>query len=258
MRKNSRHSSDEAERLKKEGVNLNLIDIVGVSNDTPCRSLTLEIVSVYLAAVNCSDSEKRRWTLIMDEAEFLPRSILTEKLPVLHPGERITLELTESAGLFDPKLRSRTCVSQRWFPLLLEWVDFIHEPEMGKLGRVAGSGHIEKLSGMGPGLTPAGDDFIAGWIVALRSIASLGTRKKIREFCAAWQPEKTTWLSKWMVFDAIRGKTWKRGKDLLSTMSQNDSEATWKAVAAILSWGHTSGKAWLAGLARGFIEHSET
>jgi len=228
--------------------------IAGVSSDTPRRSLTLEAVSIYSAAINCTDLKKRRWTLIKDEAEFLPRSILSWQFPVLRPGERITLELTGSADLFDPTLRSKIRISQRWFPLLSEWASFIHEQEMENLGRETERDRIEKLSGMGPGLTPAGDDFIAGWIVAQRSIASPSARTAIREFCAVWQPERTTWLSKWMILDAIRGRTWKRGKDLLSAMSQNDGEAVSKAAAKILNWGHTSGKAWLAGLARGFFE----
>ena len=231
-----------------------MVDIVGVSNDTPCRSLKLEAVSIYLTVLNCADSKKRRWSLITDEAEFQPRSILTGRLPTLRPGERITLELTEPPCLFDSNLRSKVSVSQRWYPLLSEWADFINEPELENLGRSAGKKRIEGLSGMGPGLTPAGDDFIAGWIVALRSAASPEARSSIREFIAAWQPEKTTWLSKWMILDAIRGKTWKHGKDLLLAMSQNDGQAMSKATANILNWGHTSGKAWLAGLARGFIE----
>ena len=233
-----------------------MTDIVGVSSDIPCRSLTLEVVTVYLTVLNCADSEKRRLTLIEDEAEFQPRSILMRRLPVLRPRERITLDLTDSADIFDPKLRLKICVSQKWFPLLLEWLDFINEPELENLGRTVERNRFEKLSGMGPGLTPAGDDFIAGWVVALRSTASSEARREIREFSAAWQPEKTTWLSKWMILDAIKGKTWKRGKDLLYAMSQNDGPAVSKVAAEILNWGHTSGKAWLAGLARGFLEQS--
>ena len=176
-----------------------------------------------------------------------------KRLPALRPGETIALELTGSPGLFDPKLRPKISVSRRWFPLLSEWADLIHDPELENLGRGLERDGIEKLSGMGPGLTPAGDDFIAGWIAALRSVASPEARRVIREFCAAWRPGKTNWLSKWMILDAIRGRTWKRGKDLLSAMGRNDGEATAEAAAKILNWGHTSGKAWQAGFARGFL-----
>ena len=231
-----------------------MIEALGVSRDTPRRFLSFDVVSVHSVAINCADERKRRWTLIADEAEFQPRSILVEKLPALKQGEKIKVDASASPGFFDPQCRQAIDVIERWFPLLREWVEFIDEPELELIGREANVSNMAALSGMGPGLTPAGDDFIAGWLTALRSGRTNDAKQKIRGFYSEWQPEETTWLSKWMVIDAMRGKIWARGKNLLRALKQEEGKVLTDAALKILNWGHTSGRAWLAGLAKGFIE----
>ena len=231
-----------------------MIEALGVSRDTPPEMLSLDVVSVHSVAINCADERERRWTLIADEVEFQPRTILVEKLPSLKQGETITVDASFSPRVFDPRFRQETCVLERWFPLLREWAEFVDEPELEILEREANVSNMAALSGMGPGLTPAGDDFIAGWLTALRSGWTIGARKKIRTFYAEWRPEETTWLSKWMIIDAMRGKIWRRGRDLLRALKQEEGKFLTDRVLEILNWGHTSGRAWLAGLAKGFIE----
>lgn len=231
-----------------------MIEPLGVSRDTPPGILPIDVVSVHSVAINCMDERKRRWTLIADEAEFQPRSILVERLPVLKRGEKTMIDASLSPRVFDPRFRQEARIFERWFPLLCEWAEFIDEPELEVLGREASVSNITALSGMGPGLTPAGDDFIAGWLTALRVGRTTRARKKIRAFYTEWEPEKTTWLSKWMIIDAMRGKIWARGKNLLRALKQEEGKVLTDAVSEILNWGHTSGRAWLAGLARGLIE----
>lgn len=231
-----------------------MIEALGASRDTPRRILHLEVVSLHSDVVNCADERKMRWTLIADAAEFQPRSILIRTLPALRRGERITVNAPDLPLLFDPRIVRGLRARARWHPLLREWADFICEPELKLLRRGAARSKFAELSGMGPGLTPAGDDFIAGWITAARCDAPASAREKVRSFYMKWQPERTTWFSRWMISDAVRGKIWKRGKDLLSALAGEEGEVLANAALAILNWGHTSGRAWLAGLAKGFIE----
>lgn len=227
------------------------IEILGVSTDTPHGPLTLEVVSVHSVAVNCADEKKRRWTLITSNTEFQPRSILVSRLPPLRQREIISADAAAAPRLFEPRIRGKTRISEKWTPLLLEWADFIREPDLAALGREMEENGLSGLSGMGPGFTPAGDDYLCGWITAMRAGGLPETRRGVDDFLRAWKPEKTTWFSKWMLLDAIQGKIWKRGKELLSALGQDDAGALMSAASEILNWGHTSGQAWLAGLARG-------
>lgn len=190
----------------------------------------------------------------MSDAEFQPRSILVPGLPSLRGGETISADTAAVRGLFDPRVRGKTKVQERWRPLLSEWASFIHEPELALLGREIEKNGLSGLSGMGPGLTPAGDDYLSGWITAMRTTGQPEARSRIADFLRVWEPEKTTWLSKWMLLDSIRGKIWKRGKKILAALEREDARELIGAASGILSWGHTSGRAWLAGLAGGLSE----
>ena len=226
--------------------------ISGISSDVRESSLSLTVVTKHPAALNCCDSEGRRWSLIKNEEDLQPRSILFEFLPQVAVSEVLNFDMQGVSVVFDVSLRRGIRFNSRWAPLAREWSDFGDEPDLRSLSEECKRAELCELSGFGPGLTPAGDDFITGWITANMSID--GDRAKtLREFfCERWNPEGTTWFSRWMIRDALCGSIWKRGKELLHALEGSSASTLTEALSSILNWGHTSGVAWLAGLGRGF------
>ncbi len=230
---------------------LSRASIEEVSEDARGLVLELTVVDVHSVAVNCRDERGRRWSLIEKEEEFQPRSVLTPISGIV-PGSVLFLDLRDVRVGFDARLPRGFSLNTRWRNLVREWSDVSCEPDLGVLEERMDCEELCGLSGLGPGLTPAGDDFIAGWITARRCVEAASSRRDIRLFCDGWNPAGTTWFSRWMICDAIRGRLWRRGKNLLAALQQDDGSEMMRALSDIWSWGHTSGKAWLAGLGKGF------
>jgi hypothetical protein len=94
---------------------------------------------------------------------------------------------------------------------------------------------VSELAGLGPGLTPAGDDLLAGYIAGL--VLLHGQRKKairLADDAAA----RTGSLSATLLRHAALGEVPEPVHALLAT---GDARP-------LLSFGHSSGAAWLRGL----------
>jgi len=107
--------------------------------------------------------------------------------------------------------------------------------ERGQTMRPGPAPLVRALAGMGPGLTPSGDDVLAGYVAGL--VLLHGMRKKatrIAEEAAA----RTTSLSATLLRHAALGEVPEPVHILLATGD----------VRPLLSFGHSSGPAWLRGL----------
>ena len=228
--------------------------ILGVSNDVPKGFLNVTVITKHSTAVNCMCDEGMRWSFISDEEDFQPRSVYVSSIPSVNVGEILSVEVQSAPILYDVQLSADLSFNRRWVSLVTEWIDLGDDPELGDLAEAAFTVPIYELSGLGPGLTPAGDDYITGWITANRCIATAQSDECISQFRSKWKCDCTTWFSQWMILDADRGRVWKRGKDLLSAIAGDDALRVTSALSQILNWGHTSGRAWLAGFARGFYD----
>lgn len=108
------------------------------------------------------------------------------------------------------------------------------------------TGPVARLVGWGPGLTPMGDDLLAGMLVTLGALGApsfepLGTA------VGALAPTRTTFVSAALLHHAARGECVPELAAVLT--AQRDGIAVAAAVDALLGIGHTSG----AGLARGVL-----
>lgn len=223
---------------------------LGASSDVRLTRTYLTTVSVHENAINCSDAEGRRWTLLTCFEDFLPRSVLFETLPPVRRGDSFLIDLDNSPVLFQANFQPQP-TGQRWVGLINEWVSLLDTYELSDLYPAFERGEqLYALSGLGPGFTPAGDDFITGWITSKLNIGSAAL-PEIYAFYERWNPENTTWFSAWMIKDALHGRIWRRGAVLSRALACGAGVPG--AVADILNWGHTSGRAWLAGFACGFI-----
>jgi Protein of unknown function (DUF2877) len=91
------------------------------------------------------------------------------------------------------------------------------------------------LAGCGPGLTPAGDDLIAGYVAGL--VLLHGRRERAARI-AEWVAAKTTAFSATLLLHAARGEVPEPVHALLATGNPRQ----------LLAFGHSSGHWWLRGL----------
>lgn len=118
--------------------------------------------------------------------------------------------------------------------------------------------HAAALVGLGPGLTPAGDDWLAGWLVGLRlretlqpadaklSLASVATA--VLHVAAG----RTHALSLALLRAAAAGEVNARWHVLLSAFAANDIPGVDAAAAQVMKYGETSGSDMLAGFLSAF------
>jgi hypothetical protein len=115
---------------------------------------------------------------------------------------------------------------------------------------------IYNLIGLGPGLTPAGDDWLAGWLLAgwLKE-GGRGVRS-IADLILAAAAERTTTLSRAFLECAAAGEADENWHALLNALASESSTdlPIYHSTHIILSHGATSGAAMLAGFLAG-ISH---
>jgi hypothetical protein len=122
------------------------------------------------------------------------------------------------------------------------------------LGAVAG--HARALVGLGPGLTPSGDDMLAGMVAAY---LVLGGDEAFAGAAAAEVtavvPGRTTAISATLLRLAATGQVSREAADVLRAMGAGGPLEP--AVGALLGVGHTSGADMAAGLLAGAVAASD-
>ncbi len=105
----------------------------------------------------------------------------------------------------------------------------------------------KKLAGLGPGLTPAGDDLLLGAMYGLWATQPSAAAKQTAEAIAAIATERTHALSAAWLAAGARGEAAAPWHQLFDAIVVNDRAALTAAVMRILPTGHTSGADALAG-----------
>jgi hypothetical protein len=105
---------------------------------------------------------------------------------------------------------------------------------------------IRGLIGLGPGLTPSGDDFLMGALTVLDALGQTKMHAALGHAVAAAAPALTSPVSACFLRAAAAGHVGERLHDMVAAALSGDVEA---AVAAARRIGHTSGWDALAGVA---------
>jgi len=108
------------------------------------------------------------------------------------------------------------------------------------------------LAGLGPGLTPAGDDFLLGLMAGLRTWPQLGVGGGLsaEEACQAIYGAaagRTNLFSRALLRSASEGLFGEAWHDLLAALRQGGADAVRGAADRVLSFGATSGADALSG-----------
>jgi uncharacterized protein DUF2877 len=116
------------------------------------------------------------------------------------------------------------------------------------LGRADLAGTAAALGGLGPGLTPAGDDALAGILLARRALAGANAEP---ELLAVARSVNTTELSGALLAWAARGQAVEPVHGLLGALAAGDRPAAAAAVERVAALGASSGADLLLGLKLG-------
>jgi len=110
------------------------------------------------------------------------------------------------------------------------------------------------LAGLGPGLTPAGDDLLAGfaatWLLAARALGRDGraARRLTTVLATAAGPRASPLGAGWLAHAARGEVSEPQGALLARLLAREEAPELEAAVARVLAYGATSGADWLAGV----------
>lgn len=110
---------------------------------------------------------------------------------------------------------------------------------------------VHELMGLGPGLTPAGDDVLAGLLVSLRAAGATGAADALAVMVRSAPADRTTALSSAFLEAAIDGIPGEAIAAMIHALLGNDHASLPACVEAIDAIGHTSGWDMLAGVVLG-------
>ena len=108
---------------------------------------------------------------------------------------------------------------------------------------------IDRLLGLGPGLTPSGDDFLGGMMIALFGSGRTGTAQRLADAVMPRAGRATSRISVAHLAAAAEGEGAAALHDVLAALDSNDGAALDAALLAIDRIGHSSGWDALAGAA---------
>jgi hypothetical protein len=109
---------------------------------------------------------------------------------------------------------------------------------------------VAELAGLGPGLTPAGDDFLVGFLAALWAGGAQDDRQVALEIAAAAVPRTTRLSGSWLQH-AGAGHFAEPWHDLIAALNQQERNPLQQATQRLLNTGATSGADALYGFSVG-------
>jgi hypothetical protein len=139
-------------------------------------------------------------------------------------------------------------------PLAEALAEAVREGAVESVGRAA-----HALVGLGPGLTPSGDDYVAGMLFAMRLLAaadpSLAPREAaIRAAILRTVPGRTNRISAALLTDAAEGLGFARMHALCDALAAGQAAAALDAARQLSMIGHSSGWDLLTGLIAGIAD----
>jgi hypothetical protein len=115
-------------------------------------------------------------------------------------------------------------------------------------GDLEAAGHL--LGGLGPGLTPSGDDALAGILLAARFRWGSGAQEPLMRIAAA---VRTHDIARAFLLWAARGQSIRPLHRCVTALASGDRVAAAAAVGALAAYGHHSGADLGLGLLLGLV-----
>jgi hypothetical protein len=158
-----------------------------------------------------------------------PLNAIVEDFESLPVGVSVSFEMG-NARLWKPAVRS---VAKEIHGIAIP--ESIHEPARAFLCWIEETGKPDdSLIGLGPGLTPAGDDFVGGAMIALRHFGHAALADRIAAWALPLARTNTNRISRAHLECAAQGEGHEALHDLLCTFEE-------KHLERLARIGHTSG-----------------
>jgi hypothetical protein len=203
--------------------------------------------------------------ILSASAVAVPCGIRTqlERLPTVIVGQSCEIgDGRLTCGPLEVRLgRVVDCVVPDLTPRTAEWaVQHLKAPALqlpeSAVNRLAAGDpqSVAALLGLGEGLTPLGDDVLAGWLAAMVAAEHPG-RASVASEIARLAPTRTTRLSATLLECASRGEVVPEYADLITSL--NHRQDLCDARQGLVRVGHTSGRGLLLGLVVALAEISQ-
>ena len=178
-----------------------------------------------------------------------PLTAVVEHMPVLTPGQVVELDMTRSrrwrtpgtSVTAPPEQIAAACAAVRPHA----WND----PRARALGRDPRAATVGALVGRGPGLTPAGDDVLAGYVLARRAIDPDRSRRD--RALVLWSARHTGEPARSLLLCASRGEAFSPAATMLAALLAADGPALAPGLRRLRALGATTGRAMLTGMLEG-------
>ena len=158
-----------------------------------------------------------------------PLNAIAERFEALPVGAVVELEIARTRAWTPPARAARLEAAE------IEIPRFIREPAVAFLDWICGDGEPDDaLIGLGPGLTPAGDDFVGGAMIALRAFGDDAAADHIAGWALPLARTNTNRISRAHLECAARGE----GHEALHSFLASSDPRHLERLARI---GHTSG-----------------
>lgn len=217
------------------------------------------VVSVHRKAVYL-DLDGAVVAIVSAGVEPGPVHLRSGPLPPAVAGERVTCDASRIAG----RAWAVRCDVPTWEgPLPASWgtsagsTDIPAEVpvEPADVQAAVRVGAVEELArvlgGLGPGLTPAGDDLLAGLVLAARARWGAGAEARL---VAAVAAVRTTRPAQAFLHWAARGQSLAPAHDVLVALAAGDRDGARRAGERLSAIGASSGRCLLAGLRIGVAQ----
>ncbi len=146
-----------------------------------------------------------------------------------------------------PATAPNTLILTSAWPAMRQLSDWLRQPPPAGIGSVSPAAVARGLLGLGPGLTPSGDDLIGGALIALRALGADAAARGLAQCALQLAPERTGRISRAHLAAAAEGEAAAALHETLAAVLGGDTAGLGAHLDDIGAIGHCSGWDALAG-----------
>ncbi len=179
-----------------------------------------------------------------------PLTAVVARVPVLRPGERLGLDPSAARAWRTPAPPAPAAPGLVGEACAVVSGHGWNDPWARALGREPLEDVLPRLAGRGPGLTPAGDDALLGYLLARRALTGAGARPLAARILWAAR-SRSGGPSLALLRLAARGEAPEPAALMRDALLRADGPSLAAALRRLAAYGRTTGRAILTGLCAG-------